>query len=299
MESNLNTDPTVLTFKASNVVYVAHVSKAKQRFGVAASRRHYSTSNSDSQSSNLPPVPIIIVDNLDNKDSILSYRKLLKDKGGIYYFINTENGNQYIGSAKDFYLRLNEHKGNKKSNVALQKAFIKYGLDMFHFCIYEYFTYESKIMSSKALTDLETNYIKKFYFDTLYNFKANATSSLGYKHTEEAKLKMVEYYKIKENHPMFGKTHTSKALSLISKPGELNPMFGRKHSEATKLILSEKKNKYPLGVGLYDLDGNLISKFNNNVELAKYLNISKVTVGKYLNSGLVYNKVYRFKPIED
>ncbi len=81
--------------------------------------------------------------------------------------------------------------------------------------------------------------------------------------------------------------------------------------------MSKKKNKYPLGVvpaaalkaagtcgaptplGIYDLDDNLIFKFNNNVELAKHLDISKVTVGKYLNSGLVYNKVYRFKPIQD
>ena len=113
----------------------------------------------------------------------------------------------------------------KKSNVALQKAFVKYGLDKFHFYIYEYFTYESKIRSSKALIDLETKYIQKFNFDHLYNFKANARSSLGYKHTEEARLKMIGYYKNKENHPMFGKTHTKKALSLISKPGELNPMF--------------------------------------------------------------------------
>ena len=74
---------------------------------------------------------------------------------------------------------------------------------------------------------------------------------------------------------------------------------GKKHSEATKASMSEKKNKYPLGVGIYDLEDNLILKFNNNVELAKYLGISKVTVGKYLNSGLVYNKTYRFKPIQD
>lgn len=61
----------------------------------------------------------------------------------------------------------------------------------------------------------------------------------------------------------------------------------------------DKKNKYTLGVGIYDLDDNLISRFKNNVELAKYLDISKVTVGKYLNSGLVYNKTFRFKPIQD
>ena len=110
---------------------------------------------------------------------------------------------------------------------------------------------------------------------------------------------MVEYYKDKNNHPMFGKTHTKEALALISKPGKLNPMYRRKHSEVAKASMSEKKNKYPLGVGLFDLDDNLILKFNNNVELAKHLNISKVTVGKYLNLGLVYNKTYRFKPIQE
>lgn len=193
----------------------------------------------------------------------------------------------------------------------MQNAFLKYGIDKFEFGIYEYFTYESKIVSSKALTDLETSYISKFNFNTLYNFKVIATSSLGYKHSEEARLKMVEFYKNKTNHPMFGQTHTKEALALISKPRELNPMFGKKHSEASKAIMSDKKNKYSFppaalppgllrkGVGIYDLEDNLISKFKNNVELAKYLKISKVTVGKYLNSSLVYNNTYRFKPIQD
>ena len=37
-------------------------------------------------------------------------------------------------------------------------------------------------------------------------------------------------------------------------------MFGKKHSEATKASMSEKKNKYPLGVGIYNpsLPFNLI-----------------------------------------
>lgn len=61
----------------------------------------------------------------------------------------------------------------------------------------------------------------------------------------------------------------------------------------------KKKNKHLLGVGIYDLDGNLVVKFKNNVELAKYLNITKVTVGKYLNGGLVYNNKYFFKVIKE
>lgn len=95
----------------------------------------------------------------------------------------TINGKQYIGSAKDFYLRLNEHLNNKKSNVNLQKK--KYELDKFNWVIYEYFSFKTKIVSSKALTDLETSYIKAFDFTTLYNFKSESTSMLNYKHIDE------------------------------------------------------------------------------------------------------------------
>ena len=85
-----------------------------------------------------------------------------------------------------------------------QKAFIKYGIDKFKLYIYEYFTYESKIISHKLLTELETSYISKFYFNTLSNFSPIAYNNSGYKHTEESKLK-------------------------ISKPGSKNPMYGRRY----------------------------------------------------------------------
>ena len=84
---------------------------------------------------------------------------------------------------------------------------------------------ESKIISDKALTDLETSYINRglrpLNFDNLYNFKAIATSSLGYKHTEEARLKMVDYYKDKNNHPS--------PISLFLEIGALVKLILKKH----------------------------------------------------------------------
>jgi group I intron endonuclease len=120
---------------------------------------------------------------------------------------------------------------------------------------------------------------------------------LGYKHTNEAKQKMVERLKDITNHPMYGKTHSEEILKLISKPGELNPMYGKQHSDETKKAISLKMSKYPNGVGIFDLNDNLIQKFNNNTEIAKYLGISKVTVSKYLNNSLIYKDMYKFKPI--
>jgi hypothetical protein len=63
---------------------------------------------------------------------------------------------------------------------------------------------------------------------------------LDYKHTDETKLK-------------------------ISKPGKLNPMFVKSHSEESRANLSKRKNKHPFVVGILDLEGDLIFKFNNNV----------------------------------
>lgn len=60
----------------------------------------------------------------------------LNKKGGIYSFFNIINGKQYIGSAKDFYIRLCEHIDNRKYNVALQDAFNKYGLDKLNLYIW-------------------------------------------------------------------------------------------------------------------------------------------------------------------
>ena len=115
--------------------------------------------------------------------------------------MNKVNGNQFIASAKDLYVRLNEHLSHRKSNKALQAAILKHGLDNFHFCIYEYFTYKDKATSFKLLTDLETLYIKKFNLSNLYNFLENASSSEGYKHKDSAKQKMIKRLQDKSNHP--------------------------------------------------------------------------------------------------
>jgi len=240
-------------------------------------------------------VPVKVFNDLDKLESIKSYRNSLKTKSGVYGIYNTVNKKQYIGSAKDLYQRLLEHIAGNKSNKALQRGVKKYGWNKFRFFVYKYYSDSNKVVRNSQLTDLETKYIGKFKFSMLYNFKKTATSMLGYKHTEEALLKMIERYKNKENHPFFGKTHTEEAKKLISKPGKENPMFGRKHSEATKLLISRNMSKYPGGVELYSLNNNLLKTFNNNVELATYLKISKTTVGRYIKSGKMYNKMYYFK----
>jgi group I intron endonuclease len=77
----------------------------------------------------------------------------------------------------------------------------------------------------------------------------------GYKHTKQAIAKMKARFLNKNNHPMFGKTHSEASKLLICKTGVANPMFGKTHSEVSKHLMSIKKSLRPLG--LYDKNNNI------------------------------------------
>lgn len=180
-----------------NPLAITHMCNRTSKTNFYKLRRSYSTSPLQDT-----PIPILIMNNLHIKENVVSKPKLLVNKAGIYSFFFNINGKQYVGSAKDLYLRLNEHLSNRKSNSALQSAIHRTSFEEnFSFCVYEYFTYENKLASAKLLTDLETIYIRKFNFTTLYNFMKTATSLEGYKHTDAARLKMIKRLEDKTNHP--------------------------------------------------------------------------------------------------
>ena len=106
---------------------------------------------------------------------------------------------------------------------------------------------------------------------------------------------MIDRFRDKKNHPMYGKKHTSGAKLLISKPGILNPMYGKQHTDQSKIKMSVARSHYV--VHLLDMHNVLLNTFNNNVELAAYLNIHKTTVGRYIKSGKLYNNKYLFKKV--
>lgn len=70
---------------------------------------------------------------------------------------------------------------DQPTNIRLQRSLAKYGLHNFNFVIY-FFHKDPDIL----LTYKETEVIKSFPFEELYNFKKEAISMSGYKHTAEA-----------------------------------------------------------------------------------------------------------------
>jgi len=87
----------------------------------------------------------------------------------------------YIGSSVNLWSRFKEHLGNKHSNIHLQRAFVKYGLDQFNFIVLEFCTPDK-------LIELEQKYLN--LVSDKYNICPIAGSSLGRKHSDETKAKI-------------------------------------------------------------------------------------------------------------
>lgn len=233
------------------------------------------------------PKPEKLYSNIHTKVVISQIRSDLYKKSGIYAFINTVNRNRYIGSGVNLYRRFLDHLKGRSSNLRLQKAFKRHGINKFDFVVYAFAKY-----SVPLITDMETLFMSYFPKDKLYNFKYDAASMYGYKHTDESIAKMKKRFLDPQNHPMFEKTHSQESKNLISKPGVLNPMYGRKHSESTKTLIS---NKLSSPVSLYDNNNTYILTFNNNVQLSEFLGCAKSTIGLYVKTGKLFKKKYYFK----
>lgn len=108
-------------------------------------------------------------------------------KSGIYKITNTISKNIYIGSSVDIKNRWRQHRyylmRNKHQSVHLQNAWNKYGVTCFIWEIIEECPLDKTFLLER----------EQYYIDTMkpqYNLCQKAGSTLGVKHSEEAKRKM-------------------------------------------------------------------------------------------------------------
>lgn len=113
---------------------------------------------------------------------------------GIYYIKSKHNNKIYVGQSIDIQARWRKHttklKDNKHHSIHLQNHFNKYGIADLEFCILEIIN-----QNDLCLQDYKNllNSREQFYMDNLgndFNCQPVAGSSLGYKHTQETKLKL-------------------------------------------------------------------------------------------------------------
>lgn len=141
---------------------------------------------------------------------------------GTYEIVNKINGKRYVGSSSDIPKRINQHKCHLRKNKhhckPLQNAFNKYGESSFVFNTLE-------LCGKSELEEKENNLLAS---RNLYNTFKEAYAVRG------------------ASHPMYGKTHTKEARSMIKAARATQTI---RHSEETKRKISEgnKGKKMPEG----------------------------------------------------
>ena len=248
---------------------------------------------------------------------VFSMKKvILKDnagKAGIYMFTNKTTGDIYVGQSIDLRKRFLNYFNlsyiNKRNELVINRALIKYGYSNFSLTILEY--------CDKSDLDVR----EQHYFDTLnpkYNIqKVAGGSSRGLILSEETKDKISKALKgvYKEDKAYwYGRKMDDATKELMSskRRGELNPLYGkshsdeakelmrqkalgRKYSEETKLLMSAKRGN---PVNIYEKFSSegfkLIGSFVSARRAGKFLEISGSTVISYMRSGAVFKDRYKF-----
>ena len=104
---------------------------------------------------------------------------------GIYFIRNVKNGKLYVGSAKSFYLRWNNHRSrlrkNKHHNKHLQHAWNKYGESSFEFEVAEFVPVEELDAVESVYLELAKR-IPYMYYNHRYDPTGRDT-----KHSEETR----------------------------------------------------------------------------------------------------------------
>lgn len=175
----------------------------------------------------------------------------LKNQAIIYMWFNKITGKVYIGSAIDGKARLARYYMSSvlKANSRIYKNILKYGHNSFSVSVLEVLGKTGSVSKSHILAreQFYLDWALKTYGLLVLNLLTETTSSLGFKHkletkvrlaaiktgklhSEETKEKLRGMFAGKDN-PFFGKTHTPEVIAkLKQRTGETNPMFNKEKS---------------------------------------------------------------------
>jgi group I intron endonuclease len=163
--------------------------------------------------------------------------KSLRNKSGVYMFINNISNGTYIGSSINLTKRMTSHfyhAKSEKGKSVINRAMYKHKLVNFSLGILEFCTNDVI-----ACTTLEQKCID--HYKPSYNILKIAGSSFGFTHSISTISKLKERFK-KENHPKYGTTSSPKTIEAIKqgikefylnnvhpfkgKTGKLSPQYG-------------------------------------------------------------------------
>jgi len=237
-------------------------------------------------------VPVVVYSNADvEKVSIV---KNNRGKAGVYCWVNNESGLRYVGSSIDLGKRLLQYYNLKhlmKVHMHIYKALLKHGHSKFTLEILEYCDIDCTIAREQYYIDI---------LNPTYNILRVAGSPLGYRHTQESieKLKILGTGR-KHSEEAKAKIKAARVGSIIEEEVRLKISSSKlkanlKHSSSAKLkigLASLARNGRVTYVT--NIETGLVDSYASRRAAAIALNIAPLSLKRYLESGKVYNGLYK------
>jgi group I intron endonuclease len=178
----------------------------------------------------------------------------------------------------NLYESLCEHlwQNGSKSNILLQRAIAKHGLENF-----EYFVI-SFVINNTFLVKEEQKYMDMVPSNLRYNFSPTAGSCLGVVRSAETKAAISEALKGNTNSLGVIRSAETKATMSEAHKGEKNPIFGKFHSAEAKAAISAAKSK---AVYVYDENNVLVGSFPSHTAAGAFLDVHPTNVSRLINTG--------------
>lgn len=198
---------------------------------------------------------------------------------GVIYKYTSPSKKVYIGQTISEEARKRQHK-NRKNKTAFSKAIQKYGYDNFQYEILFRTASKSKTRMKVVLDAMEKYYIR--LFDSTnplfgYNLTEGGEGSYGYKHTEEAKLKMSKAQK--------GKTPWNIGVAMSEEQKDKLRAVNKDYQRGAK-------NKRARAVIRMDVDKSHSVRFDTLTDAAASIQKRPSAIYYALNNGTIYNNFY-------
>lgn len=218
---------------------------------------------------------------------------------GIYKITNIINGKSYIGQSLYLKKRIRRHLSYKshKDNLALYKAFNKYGVHKFTIEILETIDTEKRDDIKSELDRLEIFYIKKYdSYNSGYNQTIGGDAGItGYKFTEEQRRKVSEHQKLCAHNfykPVYLKSIITGNIKMYISECHAAGDLKCSHSQISKICNHKQYIVNNEWVG-----GRTIEEVNNNY--IQFLQKGNNNGGKFIRKISIIDYYHKLKSINN
>lgn len=219
------------------------------------------------------------------------------NNSGIYKIVNLITGKYYVGSTKSFETRKTCHfsrlRNNNHTNKHLQNAYNKYGADNFKFEIVEH-------VKENLLLDIEQSYLDNSKTNDTYN-KTQIAGAGGYDNLLVAVYVLDLSGNIINEYPSISEASRNLNTYFLSQICNKDKILKSKyrivhkefyHKNINKILKwknytredKERSRLYLLRQKVIVIKDNKTIEFNNQKEVADYLNITRERVRQILKS---------------